>query len=129
MDGSTLVQVDGKRVVDAPRQLFNTELSYEQGEWFGRVGAKYTDKRYYTYLNDASVPSYWLADLSAGYKLKSFGILKDLTIQLNVTNLFDKQYIATVGSNGFATSDPQGTLQTLLTGAPRQAFLSLNGKL
>jgi len=129
MDGSTLVQVDGKRVVDAPRQLFNTELSYEQGEWFGRVGAKYTDKRYYTYLNDASVPSYWLADLSAGYKLKSFGVLKDLTIQLNVTNLFDKQYIATVGSNGFATSDPQGTLQTLLTGAPRQAFLSLNGKL
>ena len=129
MDGTTLVQADGKQVVDAPRKLFNTELSYEQGEWFGRVGAKYTDKRYYTYLNDASVPSYWLADLSAGYKLKSVGFAKDLTLQLNVSNLFDKQYIATVGSNGFATSDPKGTLQTLLTGAPRQVFLSLNGKL
>ncbi|TFW17639.1 TonB-dependent receptor family protein [Duganella callida] len=129
LDGSTLVQVDGKRVVDAPRQLFNTEASYETDQWYARLGAKYTDKRYYTYLNDASVPSYWLANLSAGYKLKSIGFAKELSLQLNVTNLFDKQYISTVGSNGFAASDPKGTLQTLLTGAPRQVFLSLNGKL
>jgi iron complex outermembrane receptor protein len=48
---------------------------------------------------------------------------------LNVTNLFDKQYISTIGTNGFQASDPNGTAQTLLTGAPRQFFLTLNGKL
>jgi iron complex outermembrane receptor protein len=56
-------------------------------------------------------------------------VLKDLSLQVNVTNLFDKQYISTIGSNGFQASDPTGTAQTLLTGAPRQLFVTLNGKL
>ena len=129
LDGTTLVAVSGKQVVDAPRMMFDTELSYETETWFARGGAKYTDKRFYTYLNDAQVPAYWLGSLSAGYKLKSLGMFKDLSLQLNVTNLFDKQYFSTIGSNGFTASDPTGSFATLLTGAPRQFFVSLNGKL
>jgi iron complex outermembrane receptor protein len=128
MDGTNLVAVSGKTVVDAPRQLFNTEVSYERRRWFAR-GGKYTGKRYYTYLNDAGVPSFWLANLSAGYKMKSLGFVKDLTLQVNVTNLFDKQYVSSIGTNGFQATDPNGTAQTLLTGAPRQVFITLNGKL
>lgn len=128
-DNGKLVAVSGKQVVDAPRVLFKTELSYEQAGWFGHAGAKYTGKRYYTYLNDGGVPSYWLGSLTAGYKLKSYGMLKDLSLQLNVSNLFDKKYISSIGTNGFQASDTTGTAQTLLTGAPRQLFLTLNGKL
>ncbi|WP_229257087.1 TonB-dependent receptor [Duganella lactea] len=128
-DGTTLVAVSGKTVVNSPRQLFNTELGYEGGPFFARVGAKYTGKRYYTYLNDNAVDAFWVANLSAGYKLKSLGWAKELSLQLNVTNLFDKQYISTIGTNGFQASDAAGTAQTLLTGAPRQLFLTLNGKL
>jgi iron complex outermembrane receptor protein len=129
LDGATLVAAGGKDVVDAPRLTFDTELSYENPVWFARLGGKHTDKRYYTYLNDASVPSFWLGNLSTGIKLGSAGPLHELQLQLNVTNLFDKRYFATVGSNGFAQSDPKGTFATLLPGAPRQFFLSLNGKL
>lgn len=129
MDGATLVAVSGKTVANAPKQLFTTELSYDGGPWFARLGAKYTGKRYYTYLNDNGVDAFWLANLSAGYKLKSLGWAKELSLQVNVTNLFDKQYISTVGSNGFAASDPKGTMGTLLAGAPRQVFFTLNGKL
>jgi iron complex outermembrane receptor protein len=129
LDGTTVVAASGKDVVDAPRVTFNTELSYENPVWFARLGAKYTDKRYYTYLNDNSVPSYWLGNLSTGIKLGNAGPLHDLQLQLNATNLFDKRYFATVGSNGFAASDPKGTFATLLVGAPRQFFLTLNGKL
>jgi iron complex outermembrane receptor protein len=129
LDNNKLVAIDGKRVTDTPRTMFATELGYEGSLWFARLGGKYTDKRYYTYTNDASVPSFWLANLSTGVRLKSFGMLKDLTLQANVTNLFDKQYIATVGSNGFVTSDPTGSFATLLAGAPRQFFITLNGKL
>lgn len=129
MDGSTLVAVSGKTVVDAPRQLFNTEVSYDGGAWFARAGGKFTGKRYYTYLNDGGVPSYWLASVSGGYKMKDLGWVKDLTLQVNVTNLFDKQYISSIGTNGFQASDRNGTAQTLLTGAPRQVFITLNGKL
>ena len=124
-----LVAVSGKQVVDAPRTMFSTELSYENAQWFARLGEKYTDKRYYTYSNDGQVPAYWVGSLAAGYKLKSVGAFKDLSLQLNVSNLFDKKYFATVGSNGFVAHDPDGTFATLLTGAPRQVFLTLSGKL
>jgi iron complex outermembrane recepter protein len=129
LDNNKLVAIAGKRVTDTPRTMFSTELSYEGSTWFARLNGKYTDKRYYTYTNDGSVPSFWLGNLSTGVRMKSFGMLKDLTLQANVTNLFDKRYLATVGSNGFVTSDPAGTFATLLAGAPRQFFITLNGKL
>lgn len=129
LDKGKTVAISGKQVVDAPRTMFSTELNYENAAWFARLGGKYTDKRYYTYQNDGQVPSFWVATLSSGYKLKSFGMLKDASLQLNVNNLFDKRYFSTIGSNGFGTSDPTGTSQTLLTGAPRQVFLTLSGKI
>jgi iron complex outermembrane receptor protein len=128
-DGATVVRTAGKEVVNAPRTMFNTELSYENPVWFARVGAKYTAKRYYTYLNDADVPSFWNANLSSGYKLGKLGAFKEVALQFNVSNLFDKDAISTVGTNGFAASDPGRTLMTLLPGAPRQFYLTLSGKL
>jgi len=47
-------------------------------------------------------------------------------VQLGVTNLTDRKYISTVGSNGFGNT---GDSQTLLTGAPRQVFVTFTGKL
>jgi len=129
VDGTTTVNIAGKQVVDAPKVMFKTELSYDTPVWFARTGAKYTDKRFYTYTNDASVPSYWIVDLSTGYKQKSLAGLKDVSIQLNVQNLMNKQYYSTIGSNGFQASDPTGTAQTLLTGSPRQFFISFSGKM
>ena len=129
LDGANTVAISGRQVVDAPRKMFTTELTYENPTWFARAGGKFTDKRYYTYTNDASVPSMWIGTLSAGYKLKPLGMLKDLSLQLNISNLFDKSYVSTIGSNGFQSTDPNGTAQTLLTGAPRQAFLTLSGNM
>jgi hypothetical protein len=37
-------------------------------------------------------------------------------------------YYSTIDSNGFVNSDPNGTTQTLLLGAPRQFFLSLKAR-
>ncbi|KAF3996710.1 TonB-dependent receptor [Glaciimonas immobilis] len=129
MDNGVVVAVGGKQVVDSPKTMFNTELSYENEHWFSRVNAKYTGKRYYTYLNDGQVPAYWTMNLSAGYKQKSFVGVKDFSIQLNVENLLNKQYYSTVGTNGFIKSDPTGSFATLLTGAPRQIFLTISGKI
>jgi iron complex outermembrane receptor protein len=49
---------------------------------------------------------------------------EDVKLALNVTNLANKRYFATVGSNGFVVSDPNGTFQTLLAGAPRASLLT-----
>jgi len=120
------VATAGKHVVDAPDQMVKSILSYDDGQWFGNLGADYMSKRYYSYLNDAAVSGRTLFNLSGGLRAKSLGYLSEGSVQVGVTNLGDKKYISTVGSNGFGNS---GDSQTLLTGAPRQFFVTFTGKL
>ena len=128
LDGTTLVPTRGKTVVDSPELLANVELRYAMDGWDARVGAKYTDERFITFINDSKVDAYWVADASLAYSFGDFGWAKDLKASLNVTNLFDESYFASVGTNGFVASDPQGLNYTLVTGAPRQFFLTLEAQ-
>lgn len=122
-----LVQIAGKQVVDAPKKLFSSSLDYRFLDGFSaNLSAKYTDKRYYTYLNDQTIPSYWMFDAALSYERTDLSWSKDMRISLGVSNLANKNYIATVGTNGFAKDDPTGTFATLLSGAPRQVFASLD---
>ncbi|MFM5950284.1 MAG: TonB-dependent receptor, partial [Novosphingobium sp.] len=115
-----------KQVVDTPKHLLNAELAYDDGNFFGKIGMNYQSRRYYTYTNDNSVPGRTLVDASIGYRFgEGDSMLSGLEIQLNATNLFDKRYIATLGQNGLAFTDPTGTLQSMLVGAPQQFFVSL----
>jgi len=122
---TTITPIGGKYVVDTPRELFKSELSYDNGTIFGKLGLDYTGKRYFTYTNDSSVSSYSVFNLGLGYRLRDLGFGKNLTLQGNVTNLGDEEYVSTLGSNGFGNA---GDGQTLLPGAPRQWFISLNGQ-
>lgn len=116
-DGNVIAPIKGKTVVDSPRHMARGEINWEHDGAFARVGINWMSKRYFTYTNDMSVPARLLADVSIGYHFD------DRTeLQFNVSNLFDKQYIATVGSGGFGNA---GDRQTLLVGAPRQAFMTL----
>lgn len=123
--GNTRVALAGKTVVDSPEFMFNSELGFELDRAFAKLHLKHTGERYYTYTNDGSVDAYTLANLSLGYRFADLGALKELTAQLDITNLTDEDYIATVGSGGFSNTDPNGTAQTLLPGAPQQVFFSL----
>lgn len=125
LDGTTLVPTDGKTVVDTPEMLANVELRYAADALEARIGMKYTDERFITYTNDSRVPDYWVTDASVSYRFGDLGFAKDLKATLNVTNLFDEDYFASVGTNGFVARDPQGVNYTLVTGAPRQVFLTL----
>jgi len=128
--GATQVVVPtrGKRVADAPDTMLKSQLGYDDGALFGTIGVDYMSKRYYSYTNDASVPDRTLVNVSAGYKMKNVPMLRELSLQASVSNVFDKHYISTIGSNGFTNSDPTGTYATLLPGAPRQFSLTLTGK-
>ncbi|KQM14691.1 TonB-dependent receptor [Novosphingobium sp. Leaf2] len=120
--GAVLVATDGKTAVDSPKHMIKGEIVYDDHGITARVGADYMSKRYFTYLNDEYVPSRVLVDASIGYRFETDGVLHGVSIEGNVTNLTDKKYIGTVGSNGFTAS---GDNQTLLAGAPRQFFVSL----
>ena len=129
VSGGTTVATAGKHVVDAPDSIIKSTLGYDDGKMFGSVGVDYMGKRYYTYLNDNEVGARTLVNLSAGYRIKSLGFLSDARLQMGVSNLTDQKYISTVGSNGFSNSDTTGTGQTLLTGAPRQVFVTFSAKM
>lgn len=117
----TTIPTDGKTVPDSPKHLVHAEISYDQGPLFGRVGVNYMSKRFFTFTNDQSVPGRALVDATVGYRF-DLGMRAPVELQINAVNLLDKQYVATIGSNGFGNS---GDNQTLLTGAPRQIFATV----
>jgi len=118
--GTLLAATKGKTVVDAPKHLLKGELTYDLGGFNARVGANYMSKRYFTYTNDQSVEGRVVVDATLGYKFDLGG--RQLELQANATNLFDKKYISTIGTNGFGNS---GDNMTLMVGAPQQFFVTL----
>ena len=67
--------------------------------------------------NDASVGGRAIVDASIGWR-----IAEGYELQVSGTNLLDKKYVSTVGTNGFSN---RGDSQTLMIGAPRQVFATL----
>jgi len=123
VDNGAVVPVSGKRVVDTPGLQAHSELAFDNKQWFAKAGGKYTGERYYTFINDGRVGAYTVWDASAGWRHKG------LTVQVHANNLFNKRYFGTIGSNQFTTSDPRGSFATMLTGAPRELFITISGKL
>lgn len=123
LSGVTVIPTRGKTVVDSPKHIASGELAYDGEMFFGRVGASYMSRRYYTYTNDQSVKGRVIVDASVGVKVpEGMGFLTGFALEGSVTNLFDKDYVSTVGSGGFSNS---GDGQTLLPGAPQQFFVTL----
>lgn len=115
--GAIVAATAGKTVVNAPRHLAKGEITWDTGSFFARVGANYTGKRYYSFENDAAVGGFVIVDASIGYRFN-----ERISVQANATNLFDKDYVSTIGTNGFAN---RGDRQTLLAGAPQQFFVTV----
>lgn len=121
-NGALIARTAGKTTVDTPKNLLKAQLGYDDGAFYAKAGLSYMSKRFFNYENDRSVGSQALADLSVGYRFSGTPLLEGLELQANVTNLFDKDYIGTIGTNGFPL---RGDAQTLMPGAPRQVFVTV----
>jgi iron complex outermembrane receptor protein len=119
--GAVIAPIAGKTTVDAPHHLASGELSYDGRLLIGRVAVNYMSKRFFTYTNDQSLPGRAIVDAMIGAHLGMLP-MHNAEIQLNAVNLFNKRYVATIGSNGFGNS---GDNQTLLAGAPREFLATL----
>jgi iron complex outermembrane receptor protein len=117
---SGVIPTKGKTVVDSPKHMLKGEVTWKGEGFNARVGANYMSKRYFTYTNDQYVDGRVVVDATLGYKFDLGG--RKLEVQANASNLFDKKYISTIGTNGFGNS---GDNQTLMVGAPQQFFLTL----
>ena len=117
VSGVLLAAIEGKTVVDSPKHLVRGEVAYDQGAFFARIGGNYMSRRFFTFTNDQSVPGRLLVDATLGYRFTD-----NIELQLNASNLLDKQYLSTINSGGTGNS---GDRQTLLVGAPLQVFATV----
>ena len=121
--GTVVQAIRGRTVVDSPRSIANLEVAYDDGAFYGRANANALSRRYFTYSNDRSVGGRVVVDGKLGYRFTSDNRwLNGFAIEGAVSNLFDRRYVATIGSNGFGFA---GDNQTLLPAAPRQFFVTL----
>jgi iron complex outermembrane receptor protein len=121
--GDVLAQTAGATVVNTPDHIAHGEIAYDNGSFYGSISANYLSERYFTYTNvGGEVDGRTLLDATVGYRFSGNALLDGLEVQLNATNLTDERYVGTLGTNGFVNS---GDSQTLVTGAPRQVFLTV----
>lgn len=125
LSGTTKIASAGKTVVDAPKIMGTSTLKLNRGGLSGSLGARHVGKRYFSILNDQSVPAYTTVDLSTSYTLSRFGALKGVTFSANALNLFDESYVSTMGTNGYTVS---GDTETLMAGMRRLVFFSIGTK-
>ena len=130
--GAVIYQLRGKTTVDTPHHIGNIELAYDRDGFYARGNLNYMSKRYFSYTNgrnfnvmsNDSVPDHGVVDAKLGYRFTSAKrALNGLGIEGSVTNLLDLSYVSTVGSNGYGYI---GDNQTLLSGAPRQFFVTVS---
>ena len=111
----------GAAINFSPKLTFTSWTTYKlpMGLTLGG-GARYVDSQTTQVANGSvavtglpQIPSYWVADLMAGYEIN-----KNFSLQFNVTNIADKQYIASV-NNGRSR---------YALGAPRAFALTVNAQ-
>ena len=112
-------QTQGSVIVYSPKVTFSSWASYKLplGVTLGG-GVRYVDtvartSSQATPTNLVNTESYWVADAMASYDIN-----KNISLQLNVNNLFDKEYVASL-NNGGSRYQP---------GQPRNALLTANFK-
>jgi catecholate siderophore receptor len=101
----------------APDLTASLWSTYRIGDFTFGGGARYVSdqKRVITEGTDLStqampvIPAYWVADLMASYRLT-----RSVNLQLNLFNLFDKEYIGTLNNAG----------SRMVLGLPRSALLT-----
>ncbi|MEP7067884.1 MAG: TonB-dependent receptor [Usitatibacter sp.] len=122
----------GKDFPDTPRWLSAFSLQYAQQALYVNVQTKYTGKRFSTLTNDEWVPGYTTVDLNAGYRFGDFGLVRGVTLRANLSNIFDKRYLAlNAGSGSLFTTNATGTgaqAPVYYRGAPRFSSVSISAE-
>lgn len=111
----------GKQLPGTPKWMNKTVASLDIEPIELQLVGDYVGRRFSTFTNDASVPSYFLLSARLGLKIPETVVpLRKAELSLNVTNLADKKGISTI-SIGSATNS-----YSAYPIAPRQWFLTFS---
>ncbi len=83
---------EGQALANTPPRSFNLWTTYElPAGWRLGYGARYASERNVTASTKAKLDAYWVQNAMVGYKVSD-----ELDLQLNVNNIFDKDYVLNV---------------------------------
>lgn len=97
------VTVDGNQFASVPKHLASLWLTYDLprtgplGDMSAGIGARYVGPYYYNALNDnGKSPDQFFVDASISYDFA-----ENTALNLNISNLFDKQYVVGRGTSDY----------------------------
>ncbi len=105
-----------KKLVETPQWQYGYRASVNYGGLTVGANFKQVTSRFSTDLNDQFVPGYSTFDLDARFSLKQWGLAKTF-VQVNVTNLFDSQYLGSINSQTSLPTNIAGLVPGLATTA------------
>ena len=92
----------GKELVETPKTTYGARAEfYPMRNLAVGIQGKMVGKRFSTDVNDAFTSPYKVFDLDARYNLEISG-MKNVSVRLNVSNLFDEQYYGSISSGSNA---------------------------
>ena len=88
--------IKGNQIPDTPKYTANAALTYRNAGWQVTPSLRYFSKRYGDVDSTQKIPSTTLVDIDASYTFKELAFAKEAVLRLNVTNLFDREYISSI---------------------------------
>lgn len=125
LSATTYARTKGKQLAETPDWTWSARAEYDFASWaqFG-VQVKFVGDRWVTDVNDQQVGAYAVTDVDFRVPLDDFGF-EGSSIQLNVMNIFDKDYYGSIGSQTSSTVGQPGFGTPFANiGAPRTATIS-----
>ena len=123
------VPTSGKQIPNAPKNLLNLSLGYDDGLFYSNITGKYVGAFYGDMTNDEKIGGRTLFDLSAGVYLPvDKKIVKSATLRFGIENLFDKEYLTsarTVVTNADEHNGLRGATPYYNVGEERTFSVSL----
>ena len=114
----TVVPTAGKNVPDFPEYMMNAELNYKWKGFYAGLDSRYLARRYSNPINTEWLGGYTTFGALLGFQAPGSGKLGRLRVQVNVSNLFDKDYLGTIS--------PGETIGSFQPGAPRTWYTAVS---
>ncbi|MFT9087784.1 MAG: TonB-dependent receptor [Acetobacter okinawensis] len=122
--GNDYLPTAGKTAVRSPHFQGAIGIVYDHRNFFGTFSVKYTGSQYSTFMNDEKMPSYKTLNLSLGYRLPSFGFVKNPEIRVAFMNLTDEKVLSGVASPQLNAQTVTGIHGSSIGGSSPQYYIA-----
>ena len=106
--------VANKKLVETPEWQYGYRAQFSAGPAALGLNFKQVTSRFATDINDVVLPGYRTMDVDVRFNLKQWGLNKTF-IQLNISNLFDRQYLGSINSQIASATNIAGQVTNIGT--------------